>query len=282
MRTAPLYWAAVKEIPYLELGDGPILHFAHANGYPPGVYRQFLTHLAARRRVLAMAQRPLWPGEQPDQLDRWHLLAGDLICFLDRHNLDDIAGVGHSLGAVVTMVAALRRPELFRQLVLIEPVFLPPDMLAAAAQYPEQAFKTPLVHIARRRRNHWPSREAAFAHFRKKEVFKRFSDAALQDYVDHGLVDGEVGVRLRFSRDWEARFYGTPPLDVWEQIPEIAHPTLAVRGADTNTLLDPAWRLWQELQPSATFVEIPGAGHLLPMEKPAELATAVTAYLDNG
>jgi pimeloyl-ACP methyl ester carboxylesterase len=180
------------------------------------------------------------------------------------------------------MVAAIRRPDLFTRLVLVDPVFLAPEMLALAAAHPDQAFEIPLVKITRKRRTHWPSREDAFTHFRKKEVFGRFSDAALRDYVEHALVENEHGVHLRFSREWEARFYGMPPLDVWDLVPRISHPTLAVRAADSNTLSSQAWRLWQELQPQAHFVEIEGAGHLAPMECPAELATVVARYLDNG
>lgn len=272
----------MKPVTYLEMGEGPLLHFAHANAYPPGVYRQFLTELSAGYHVLAMDQRPLWPGEQPEDLHSWHPLADDLVDFLEARGAGEIIGVGHSLGAVITMVAAIRRPVLFRRLVLVDPVFLAPQILAMAAAYPEQAFETPLVQIARKRRYQWPSGEAAFAHLRKKEVFRRFSDAALRDYVEHGLVENEHGVHLRFSREWEARFYGMPPLDVWDLVPQIRHPTLAVRAEDSNTLSREAWRLWQELQPEAQFVEIADAGHLVPMERPAELATVVARFLDNG
>jgi pimeloyl-ACP methyl ester carboxylesterase len=271
----------MKPIPYQDLGQGPLLHFAHANGYPPGVYRQFLSHLANDYHVLAMEQRPLWPGEQPEQLTSWHLLADDLIRFLEERGAKPVIGAGHSLGAVVTMVAAIRRPDFFRQLVLVDPVFLAPEILTMAAAHPEQAFEIPLVHIARKRRNHWPSQEAAFAHFRQKEIFHRFSDEALRDYAEHGLAENHSGVHLRFSREWEARLYSTPPLDVWELIPQIPHPTLAVRAGDSNTLSPVAWRLWQELQPSAQFVEMEGTGHLVPLERPAELTTVVTRFLHN-
>jgi pimeloyl-ACP methyl ester carboxylesterase len=148
-----------------------------------------------------------------------------------------------------------------------------------AAAHPDVAFETPLVQIARKRRTHWVSRAAAFRRFRKKEVFRRFSDAALRDYVEDGLVENRHGVHLRFSREWEARFYGMPPLDVWELAPQIAHPTLAVRAADSNTLSRQAWGLWQELQPEAQFIEMEDAGHLVPMERPGELAAVVARFL---
>lgn len=271
----------MEQIPYLVMGHGPLLHFAHANAYPAGVYRQFLAYLARDYHVLAMDQRPLWPGEEPEQLHSWHPLAGDLVDFLEQQGAREVIGMGHSLGAVVTMVAAIRRPDLFSRLVLLDPVFLAPEVLAMAAAHPKQTFESPLVQIARKRRTHWPSRAAAFAHFRKKEVFRRFSDAALRDYVEHGLAENQHGVHLRFSREWEARFYGMPPLDVWELAPQIAHPTLAVRAADSNTLSTKAWSLWQELQPGAQFVEVADAGHLAPLERPAELATIVARFLEN-
>ncbi|MCP4427111.1 MAG: hypothetical protein GY803_21705 [Chloroflexi bacterium] len=47
-------------IPFLDFGsEGPILHFAHANAYPPGAYRQFVAALRSHFRVLAIEQRPL-------------------------------------------------------------------------------------------------------------------------------------------------------------------------------------------------------------------------------
>ena len=41
-----------------------------------------------------------------------------------RRGLSGIVGIGHSLGGVTTMYAALQRPDLFRALVFIDPVFL--------------------------------------------------------------------------------------------------------------------------------------------------------------
>jgi pimeloyl-ACP methyl ester carboxylesterase len=277
------------QVPYDDFaGDGPfgslpVLHFSHANAYPPGVYRALLTALAGRYRVLASHHRPLWPGSRPQEIQDWWGIAGDLIRFFDEQNLRGVVGVGHSLGAVATMMAALKRPELFRALVLIEPVFLPQtvlDLLVAGAAL-DEPFEMPLVNIARRRRNWWPSRPAAFTHFRPKEVFGRWSDQALWDYVSYGMVDDETGaVRLAYPPEWEARIYALPPTGVWQLIPEISQPTLAMRGQESDTLSRPSWALWQELLPQATFQEFAAAGHLLPMELPDEVADGIRAFLE--
>ena len=42
---------------------------------------------------------------------------------------------------------------------------------------------------------------------------------------------------------------------MWDELPALAHPTLAIRATESDTLYPDAWALWQTLQPSATFVE---------------------------
>lgn len=270
------------EIPFIEFGgEGPLLHFAHANAYPPGSYRQLLAGLAEAYHVLAMEQRPLWPEQQPQTMDTWHLFVDDLIDFCRQQELSGLIGVGHSLGAVVTMLAAVRNPQLFHSLVLIEPVFLPPPILAAAEAHPEQAAEMPLVQKALNRRNRWASRRAAFDRYRQKEVFQGLSDPALWDYVNEGLRERPDGsLTLRFPREWEARIYSRPPTDVWTVLPAVTQPTLAMRGAHSMTLSEESWQRWHTLQPQARFEEIPETGHLLPMEKPQEVAGTIVSFLE--
>jgi pimeloyl-ACP methyl ester carboxylesterase len=266
-------------------GRGPALHFAHANAYPPGSYRRFLTLLAESFQVTAVHHRPLWPGSDPATLESWHDIANDLIAFFDQRKMAGAVGVGHSLGGVVTMMASLKRPELFRLLILIDPVFLPPPALElfSGPHGPFSAEEQPLVQGALKRRNEWPSRQAAFERFRAKGVFSRLSDEVLWDYVRHGTREtGDGRVELAYSAAWEARIYALPPTDVWHLIPQVSHPMLAIRGAESDTLLPEAWALWQQLQPQATFVEVADSGHLLPMERPEVVAGIIGDFAGEG
>jgi pimeloyl-ACP methyl ester carboxylesterase len=271
-----------RPIPYDEFGDhGPTLHFAHANAYPPGAYRQLLGHLAKDFRVLAIKYRPLWPESNPEEIDNWQDIAQDLILFLDQMKISGVIGVGHSLGAVTTMMAALQRPDLFKSLVLIEPVFLPPSVLEHFSQ--QQGFdpyEMPLIKIAQKRRHHWDSLQGAFDHFRGKRVFSRWSDQALWDYINAGLnADGQGEFELAFSPAWEAWIYAHPPMTVWDLISEVTKPTLALRGVESDTLVPEAWETWREKQPEAAFIEITDTGHLLPMEKPVTVADLTGEFL---
>lgn len=290
------------KIPFLDFGsEGRVLHFAHANAYPPGSYRQFMEALRPHYRVLAMEQRPLWPQANPDELTSWDILADDLIRFFEQEEMEGVIGVGHSMGGVATMYAAVKRPSLFRQLILIEPVFLLPQLLKMAAANPDAAYQLPLVQSAKRRRDRWPSRQAAFDRFRTKSVFSRFSDEALWDYVNHAVIRNPLSVNrkrntehglpdtdhgtpnteytLTYPREWEAQVYAYPPLHVWARIPQVRQPTLAIRGAESDTIAPEAWQLWQKLQPQAAFVEIPDVGHMLTMERPSIVAQTIIDYL---
>lgn len=270
----------MNPIPFLDFGgDGPLLHFAHANAYPPGCYRQFLAPFLADYHVLAVRHRPLWPGSRPEELTGWQVITDDLIRFCEQENLRGVVGVGHSLGAVATMTAAVQRPELFRALALVEPVFLPPQILQLAAAYPEEAAKRPFVLRALNRRDRWESRQAAFDRFRKKAVFDRWSDEALWDYVNYGTHEEDGAVVLSYPREWEGRIYARPPQAVWEHLPQVRQPTLALRAAESDTIFPEAWQLWQAVQPDAAFVEMPEVGHMMPMERPLLVAETILNWL---
>jgi pimeloyl-ACP methyl ester carboxylesterase len=54
---------------------------------------------------------------------------------------------------------------------------------------------------------------------------------------------------------------------------------MGLRGTESTTCDPAAWQRWHRLQPQATFVEIPRSGHLVPMERPAATAAAVSEFL---
>lgn len=266
-------------------GEGPLVHLAHANGYPPAAYQRMVAPLLARHRVIGLTTPMLRDGTDHRNLADWRALAEEQLRLLDELGANDVIGIGHSLGGVATMYAALARPERYRALVLVEPVFLDPAFLEAVREEGGEEVRLPLVEIALGRRHHWPSPDAAFAHWRDKRVFARIPDDVLRDYVDAALVrdveaaDPSRAYTLAYPREWEARIYATPPTDVWELVAHLAPPTLALRGPDSDTISEASWRLWQRLQPSARFVEIPQTGHLLTFERPEAVAAEIAAFI---
>ncbi|PID85476.1 MAG: hypothetical protein CSA11_00765 [Chloroflexi bacterium] len=271
----------MTNIPFIDFGgSGSLLHFAHANAYPPECYQQFITPFLSNYHVMAIKHRPLWPGSHPRELTSWQVITDDVIHFFQQEGLQHVIGVGHSLGAVATMYAAVQCPHLFRAIVLIEPVFLPPQILKLAAANPQAAAEQPFVLRALHRRNRWQSRQEAFDRFRSKSVFERWPDDSLWDYVNNGIHEEDGEFVLTYPQEWEGRVYAKPPLLVWEHIAQVTVPTLAVRASETDTLFAESWQLWQDLQPQATFVELVDLGHMLPMERPLLVAEIIQNWLE--
>lgn len=295
--------SAVRVLGRTVTGDRrtPWLNIAHANGYPPRCYRALMEALAPRYHVVGSTTRPMSAAARDGwaSLTTWRPLADDLVAAIEAleraHRSGPIVGVGHSLGGVLTLYAAVARPDLFSHVVLVDPVFLEPSALAAMATDGDDGSspRAVLVRGAVGRRNRWADAAEAFAHFRPKPVFGRFDDASLADYVAGALTevgadnqaDNQAGsptggLTLTIPREWEAQIYRTPPTDVWDVLPRLTVPTLAIRGALSDTLSPAAWQRWQALQPTATFVELPGVGHLLPFEAPEAVADVIRSFVD--
>jgi pimeloyl-ACP methyl ester carboxylesterase len=203
---------------------------------------------------------------------------------LDQLGLQHIVGVGHSLGGVLTLWAAVQRSDLFRAIILIEPVILPRAWLWALriARALGLRERQPLVRGAMRRRRTWPSEQACFDHFRSKPLFGRWSDAVLMDYIRCGTRPGEGNkVELIYPPEWEAHIFATTPTDIWHDVPRLRVPVLAIRGEHSETFLRRAQNRMARRLPQARFVVMPNAGHLVPMEQPTETGAVIQRFLDS-
>jgi pimeloyl-ACP methyl ester carboxylesterase len=264
-------------------GDGPVLHLAHANGFPPGTYRLLAETLTPGYRVLGLPARPLWPGSQPDSAPTWHPLADDLIEGLDVLGLSGIIGIGHSLGGVLTLWAAILRSDLFRATVLIDPVILPPTWLWAMRLMRSLGLgqRQPFVQGALRRRHTWPSREACFEQYRARSFFAQWSDEALWDYVKFGTEPRDEGlVSLLYPIAWEAQIFATTPTGIWRDVPKLRIPTLIIRGEHSKTFQPAAQKRLAQQLPQAQFATVRRTGHLLPMERPVETGAIVRDFVN--
>lgn len=274
--------AAPPEIVHAEIGgEGPPLVFSHANGFPPETYRVFLEALAEVFRVSTFAHRPLWSGGDPSELASWHPMAEDLGLSIANRDRLPVVGVGHSLGGMLTALAAARRPELFSALILLDPVIFTGyrSFFWGWMKRFGQQHRFFLAQGARKRRDHWPDREAVRASWSGKRVFADWDPEVFEDYLRAGVadkMDGSVG--LRYPKKWEARIFEICPHDEWATLRTIRTPVLVVRGETSDTLLPNAARRIPRAMPRARVIELEGTSHFLPMEKPVEVAQLIIDF----
>ena len=263
-------------------GQGPTLHFASANGYPPGAYRAFLAQFADRHEIVASLHRPLWKPPPPiEQFTSWSVLGedlGQLVSQIDH----PVVSIGHSMGTAAILMAAIEQPELFSSLVLIEPVLVPRRYLLALRLFGRIApGRIPLVQRTVNRVDRFASRQEAFEHYRPKPVFAKIRDEVLWDYVKHGTEEIEPGVfALAYGRDWEAQCYKLVH-NLWPLLRRLQVPTLAIRAKESSTLSSHCWNRWKGFAENVEFLEIEEVGHLLPFEQPEQLAETIRVWLNS-
>lgn len=263
-------------------GDGPLLSFLAANGFPVGSYRFLLDALGRDCRVLALESRGAWPepGTPPAHF-RWQHHADDLIAFLDaRAGSEPVVGIGHSIGATVTAMAAVKRPDLFSALVLIDPATVPGIMLPLGMRLlPFLAGRSDLVTRTRGRRQHWASREAFREYHAGKSAYKHFRPEAMDDYCRAGLARAGDVYALCYSREWEAwNFQHTARL--WPVVCKLQVPTLLLRGE--HSYLHPLREFERRTRRLGSHIRVStltGAGHMLPQEVPEAVADAIRQWL---
>ena len=273
-------------IPYFTLGgSGLPLHFLHANGYPPECYRSLISKLSDEYHVFSMRQRPLWPDSRPEEISDWSPLTDDFLRFLDEQHTKASIGVGHSVGGIVALRAALHQPERFRALILIDPVLFPPYIIhfwqvirALGLGYQLH----PLIRATRNRRRQFDDLDRLFKGYRGKPVFRYMDDPALHIFVEGIACPGENGYKLCYSVDWEMRIYVASvwrDLDIWRGLSILKIPLLIIRGAETDTFWASTGRRVIQKIPTAQVVTVPHATHLIPLERPDEVFRAIQGFL---
>jgi pimeloyl-ACP methyl ester carboxylesterase len=255
----------------------PAQHFSHANGFPAPCYAQMLAPLARRYRVgwiEAIGTDPHFPPTEG-----WELLVAQLVDTLERrYHGERVYGVGHSLGAYLNFLAAVKRPALFRGIVMLDaPVIgaLRGRALGAAKRLGIVDRVTP-AGMTRERRREWPSREEAKAHFRTRRLFRHFTEECLEDYVRHGLVGRHGHYRLRIDPEIEYRIYRTIPHDMSRHLRALTVPAGFVGGTQSDVLRRAGMRAMRG--PRFAKRRVAG-GHLFPFEQPLAAAAAIEELL---
>jgi len=275
-------------IPSLDFGgSGEELLFLHANGYPPECYRPLLSRLAEKYHVTAMVQRPLWSDSNPEELDDWHFLTDDFLAFLDAHQTGPLTCVGHSMGGIALLRAALREPERFKAIVLLDPVLFPPYFIRAwkilqSVNLLRQFH--PLVTTAKKRRREFNDLGRLFKGFRRKSIFRYMDDEALQAYVEGIACKNDKGsYQLCYSVEWEMRLYIIAvwcDMDIWRGLPKLEVPTLIVRGVETDTFWEQTGKLVKRRQPKARIEALEKSTHLVPLERPTEVSNLIQSFFE--
>ncbi|WP_348827704.1 alpha/beta hydrolase [Halomonas sp. RT37] len=257
--------------------DTPTLLFAHANGFPGGSYRSLLAPLAERFDVQPLDRL----GHHPDfPVGHNWLALRDEYLESTRHLAGPFIGVGHSMGGVITAMAARQEPERFQAVVMLDPpLMLGIDALAMrVSKWLGMVDRVTPAGKSKGRRTRWESRDAMRAQLRRKGLFRSFTEEALDDYIDAGTTTLEDGaVVLSYDPDIEVEIFRHLPHHL-DRLPTEVRVPLGVLAGETSDLLTEA-RCRRLSRRGIALDRVPGS-HMFPMEQPEATRRALLAMID--
>ncbi len=239
----------------------------HGHGATLGTFALLAGPLAARgHRVLALDLRGFGRSSRVPDGFGFTGFVDDVTLILDAFDLREAIVVGHSMGGAVALGVAVYRPDVterrVRGLVLLN----------SGARGPQDTRRNRAQVLA----FDWAGLERLSRHPRHGVVLTRvnFGDAPRRSHIEAAQVIGSqspIGARRGLAR----RLLGT---DLSVELANVDVPVLALAGSvDRVVSAHESLRLAQ-LLPNARAEVIPGAGHMLPMERADVVAERILDF----
>ncbi|NMM76134.1 alpha/beta hydrolase [Acidovorax sp. SRB_14] len=259
--------------------------FSHGNSFPAGTYRLLFDHLRQRGFGVSAVDRFGHDPQYPVTSNWPHLVQqlADFAAAQVQALHEPVYLVGHSLGGILSVMAAARHPQLVRGVLMLDSPLIG-GWRATTVGMAKRAQVVGAVspgRVSRQRRMSWASNEEALEHFRKKKAFAHWHPQMLQDYVEHGLHD-EGGRRvLGFDRAVETAIYNTLPHNLGSLLRQspLRCPAAFIGGIASVEMRQVGMALTQRV--TAGRITMLDGGHLFPMEQPLATAAAIEASLLN-
>ncbi|WP_413519551.1 alpha/beta fold hydrolase [Psychrobacter glacincola] len=254
-------------------------HFYGGNSFTVGTYTPLLKKLSANFELSSLALRGYWYDKPNSRRLTREQDADMLIEFLEKTQDKPVVGIGHSQGATSTAIAAAKRPELFSQLYLIEPVTFTKkqatiyNLLPRRFLMSRQPFKSTLT-----KQSTWASVDDYYESLRAQRAYKRISDEHLKVFAEQSLAANNDGsYSLMFAPEQElANYFGAPHIDA--ALKKLSCPYTLITGKPTLFINPKVRKQWQNFVPDESIISLPEYGHLLPMEAPEICAQVINEH----
>jgi len=248
---------------------GTDAHFFPGNGLPIGVYKPLLDLLSKKFKLTSLAFRASWKNSKKQNKQvKWEVYANDLINFIEKKYQEPIIGIAHSQGANATIIAASKRPDLFKELYLIDPVCVTKfeqkwiSLVPYILKKNMEPFKSSL-----KKKSVWNNPEEYFLHLQKSKGYKRIKEENLKLFANESLtLNNENKYELIFPKDWETANYALP-INFEKELKSLKIPYKIILGKPSVFVSKKVRSNWNEFAKENIVVNT-NFGHLIPLEAP--------------
>jgi 3-oxoadipate enol-lactonase len=262
-RTLPARLVRIGDIAMAvsDTGEGPPIVFIHGLGWDRNLWSAQVDRLAGRYRVVAGDTRGHGDSDKPGGPYSIDLFAADWAALLDAIGTGPACIVGFSQGGMAAQILAARRPDLVAALCLV----------STSGRFPASGRENMEKRLAAQA-NEGPEQAARVA---AESIFspawRAANPAELERFVAWrtGQDQRSLAAAMRATYDFDAT-----PLH-----PSFAMPTLVLAGSADTLTPAAGMRDIAAAIPGAIYAEVPGSGHMIPVEQPAEFDAILDQFL---
>ena len=262
--------------------------FIHANGFPPNTYENMFNPI---REDFNCENYILKPAENDIssilKLKNWNIFSEKFLDTLKSEN--KIIGIGHSIGGNVILRSAIRKPENFSKIILLDPTLFTPITIffwRISAFLNIQKIVHPWLKTSLNRKMIYNNFEEIFNSYRKKEIFRLINDDNLRIYIKSiTTLDKGGRIIINFSNFWEHQIYRTglfTDMEIWNNLKKLKVPTLILKAKKSTAFSDSAALKIKKMNLSNIKIKtIENSSHLFPLEFPEKTAKEILSYINS-
>lgn len=259
-------------------GPEQVLIMMHATGFLPWLWHPIARELTDRFTVIA----PFFCEHDSPEPDNgglpWKIIADDLCVMCEEMKITSPFLIGHSMGGTVMTIAASTGLPGTRGLILIEPIYLPEEWYGAKITVEQH----PLASKSIKRKNFWSGREEAREYLLGRGLFRNWDSEMLELYIKYGMKPENGGLSLACHPKREAAlFMGGNHCNPWPLLEKISCPVLFLEGETSGNRSYIDLKKAASMIPHGSYRLIPGAGHLIPMEKPLVILEIIRDFFES-
>ena len=249
----------------------PALVFVNGFGCEQSIWRLVAPHFAPSRQVVLFdhvgtggAERSAVEPRKDASLQGY---ADDLLSVCDAAGLSHAVLVAHSAGAMIGVLAALRWPAAFRQLILITPS---PCFLNVGSYLGgfERTDLDALLEAMNLDYRHWSHQMAPL-------IMGHPERPELAWELESSLQRMDVGIAKQFAR---ASF----TCDLRQQLEQLGTPTTILQCAEDNMVPEVVGEFMRETIPDCALVKLAANGHCPHLSAPEAVIRVLRDLLDQG
>ena len=251
------------------------IQFSHANGFPAKTYKCLLENFD-NYKVNYVNKF----GHSAFRVDAgWQSMTNELINSIENNSDTAVYGIGHSLGAYLTLLAAKKKPELFKKIILLDPpIFNPLKRYFIKLSYITNLFESlpSPAKLTRYRKRIFKDPKAAYKYFENKKLFKNFNKKCLMNYANYGLEKSGDEFTLNFSSDIEYEIFRTMPAYLGSL--NIKVPVSFIYSNKFEVISKTDIFYLKTVMKNTQFILFNG-GHLFPLEQPEKTAELIQSLI---